>query len=147
MKTKLLSFAIATSLSGSFCLAQPRPGEMMPPTVEEKMKRTNEVLQKEVQLSAEQKKVIEQSFKTFFTSEEKMRKENPPPPPPPPPLTPEMKVAMDKLEQDRDETIKKVLTESQYLQYKEAVKKLHPPKPGEGKRNGPPMPPPPPPQQ
>jgi len=110
---------------------------LAPPTIEERLKRTNEVLQQELQFSATQQKAIEAAFKNFFTAEDKFRKDNPPPPPPPP--DPKVKEVMDKLVKERDEAVKKILTAEQYKKYTEAAKKLHPPKPGE--KNGPPPPP------
>jgi hypothetical protein len=118
--------------------AQP-PQPPGPPSIEERLKRTNEVIQQEVQLTTAQKTSIESTFKTFFTAEDKLRKDNPPPPPPPP--DPKVKEAMDKLVKERDESIKKILTEAQYQKYKEAAKKLQPPKPGEKGKGGPPPPP------
>ncbi|MDZ4809252.1 MAG: hypothetical protein SGI96_13435 [Bacteroidota bacterium] len=116
----LVLFAIAVK-------AQQPPGPPKPPSIEERIKKTNEVLQKEIQLNAAQKTAIETAFKKFFTAEDKLRKDNLPPPPPP--LDPKMKEAMDKLVKGRDEQVKKVLTDEQYKKYKEAAKKLHPPKP------------------
>ena len=125
----LLLFTLATK-------AQEQPKPPKPPTVEERLKKTNEVLQKEVQPTAAQKAAIETAFKKFFTDADKLRKENPPPPPPPP--DPKVKEAMDKLIKERDEAVKKILTPAQFEKYKVAAKKLHPPKPG-GK-DGPPPP-------
>lgn len=117
LATGFLAFAIVAR-------AQPKP-----PSIEERLKHTNEILQKEVQPNASQKTAIENVFKTFFTAADKLRKDNPPPPPPPP--DPKAKEAMDKLIKERDEKVKQVLTASKYEKYKEAAKKLHPPKPGE----------------
>jgi len=127
LATGFLAFAIVTK-------AQPPK----PPSIEERLKHTNEILQKEVQPSASQKTAIENAFKTFFAAADKLRKDNPPPPPPPP--DPKGKDAMEKLIKERDENVKKVLTAPQYEKYKEAAKKLHPPKPGEGKDGPPPSP-------
>jgi hypothetical protein len=114
--------------------AQPPQG---PPSIEERIKHTNEVLQKEVQPTAAQKAAIEAAYTSFFTAADKLRKDNPPPPPPPP--DPKVKAAMDKLVKERDESIKRILSEAQYEKYQEAAKKLHPPKPGEpGGKDGPP---------
>jgi hypothetical protein len=113
--------------------AQP-PQPPKPVNIEDRLKRTNEVLQQEVQPTAAQKTDIESAFKTFFAAADKLRKDNPPPPP-----DPKVKEAMDKLVKERDESIKKILTEAQYKNYKEAIKKLHPPKPGESNgKDGPP---------
>lgn len=96
-----------------------------PPTIEQRLKRTNDIMQKEVQSNAEQNLVIESAFKDFFVSADKLRKDNPPPPP-----DPKVKASMEKLMKERDEKVKKVLTDSQYEKYMEAAKKLQPPPPG-----------------
>ena len=121
-------------------LQQPPP----PPGIEERIKRTNEVLDKEVQPDAQQKIKIEAAYRKFFTAEDKLRKNHPPkageqqgPPPAPDPKT---KEAMDKLVKERDESVKKILDDKQYARYKEAVKKLKPPRPGEGNGQKPPPP-------
>lgn len=125
---------------GFVIVAKPQPPGQppKPPSAEERLKHTTEVLQKEVTLTASQKAAVETAFKNFFTAADKVRKDNPPPPPPPP--DPKVKEAMDKLVAERDESIKRILTASQYEKYKEALKKLHPPQ-GPGGKNGPPPPP------
>ena len=110
-----------------------------PPSLEERLKRATDIIQKEVKPTAAQKTAIENTFKTFLTAADKLRKDNPPPPPPPPDL--KVKEAMDKLVKERDEAIKRILTADQYEKYKEAAKKLHPPKPGDKGGNKPPPPP------
>lgn len=127
--TVYIAFAIITR-------AQQPPSPPKPPSIEERLQKTSEIIQKEVLVNANQKAAIEQAFKTFFTAADKLRKDNPPPPPPPP--DPKVKEAMDKLVKERDEAVKKILTETQYEKYKETAKKLHPPKPGEKGKNGPP---------
>ena len=109
-----------------------------PPSIEDRLKHSSELLQKEVQPSAAQQSQIDAAFKIFFIAMDKLHKENPPPPPPPP--DPKVKEAMDKLVKERDDKIKTVLTEEQFKKYKEAEKKLHPPKPGgpENKNDQPP---------
>jgi hypothetical protein len=107
-----------------------------PPSVEERLKHTNEVLQQDVKPNAAQQAAIDAAFKNFFLAADQLRKDNPPPPPPPP--DPKVKAAMDKLVKERDESIKKILTEDQYKKYKEAAKKLQPPKPGDHKEPPPP---------
>lgn len=140
-------FISVTILSLFVIVARPQqqgqqpPQPPKPPSIDERIKKTNEVLQQEVQLTTAQKTAIEKAFRDFFAAADKVRKDNPPPPPPPP--DPKVKEAMDKLVKERDDSIKKILTDDQYNKYKEAVEKLHPPKPGEpGEKN-----PPPPPQQ
>lgn len=124
----LLFFAVAVQ-------SQPPQQTHKPPTVEERLKKTNEILQHEVQLNTTQKKAVETVFKNFFNAADKLHKDNPPPPS----ATPSQKVkeAMDKLVLGRDEAIKNILTADQYIEYKEATKKMHPPKPP-GKNEPPP---------
>jgi len=107
-----------------------------PPSVEDRLRHTSEVMKKEVQPTPSQQTAIEQAFKSFFAAADQLRKDNPPPPPPPP--DPKVKAAMDKLVTERDERIKQILSAEQFEKYKEAVKKLHPPKPEEGPGNPPP---------
>ena len=123
-----------------FAAAYAQPPKL--PTVEERLNKLNEVLQQEVKPNASQKMEIENIFKPFFAAADKLRKDNPPPaklstPPFPPPAN--VRAAMQKLEEDRDESVKKLLTEVQYKKYKTAVDKLRPPHPnGENKNELPP---------
>lgn len=129
MKTQILGLML---LFGSIASnAQPPK----PPSIEERLKRTNEMMLKEVQTSAEQLVVIEKNFAAFFKKADKLRKDNPPPQPPPP--DPTIKAALDKLAQERDDNIKKVLTPDQYKRYQAIVLRLEPPR-----KHGPPPPPP-----
>lgn len=141
MKTKAMKKYISAAILSLFVIvARPQPPQPpKPPSIDERIKKTNEVLQKEVQLTTAQKTAIEKAFRDFFTAADKVKKDNPPPPPPPP--DPKVKEAMDKLVKERDQNVKKVLTDDQYSKYKEAVKKLHPPKPGEPGKDNPPPPP------
>lgn len=110
-----------------------------PPSIEDRLKHTSEVLQKEVQPSAAQQSQIDAAFKVFFIAMDKLHKENPPPLPPPP--DPKVKEAMDKLVKERDDKLKTILTEEQFKKYKEVEKKLLPPKPGSpDNKNGQPPP-------
>ena len=115
-----------------------QPQAPKPPGMEERLKRTNEMLQKEVQPTPAQTTAMESVFKNFFTAADQLRKDNPPPPP-----DPKVKAAMDQLAKERDESIKKILTEAQFKKYVEAEKTMRPPRPGEPKGpNGAPPPPP-----
>ena len=125
MKKILLAFGVLCLNAGLH--AQP-PGTPKPPTIEERIKHTNDILQKELQLNAKQKVAIEASFKIFFTAEDKLRKDHPATMPPV--ADSKIKVQMDKLSKERDESIKKVLTDEQYKKYLEAEKKMRPPMPG-----------------
>jgi hypothetical protein len=127
MMAGLLFFAVTVNAQ------QPK----QPPTIEQRLKRTSDIMQKEVQPNAEQNLVIESAYKDFFVSADKLRKDNPPPPP-----DPKMKASMEKLMKERDEKVKKVLTASQYEKYMEAAKKLQPPPPGQKPANVESAPPP-----
>ena len=98
-----------------------------PPSMEERMKKLAEVMKKEVKPTDKQQTAINEAFKKFFTAADQVRKDNPPPPPPPP--DPKTKAAMEKLEKERDEAIKKILSADQFLKYKEAAMKMRPPAP------------------
>ena len=106
-----------------------------PPFIEERLKRTDEMIRQEVQPTSAQQNSIMATFKTFFLAEEKLRKDNPPPPP-----DAKVKAAMDKLLKERDDSIKKILTADQYKKYLLVEKKLHPPKPGDMQKTGTPPP-------
>lgn len=115
---------IVTGLVLFACAAKAQHQPPKPPSIEERLKRTNELLQKEIGPTIDQKNAMESVFKMFFIAEDKLRKDNLPPPPPPP--DPKVKEAMDELVNDRDQSIKKILTGDQYQQYLEVVKKMHP---------------------
>jgi Spy/CpxP family protein refolding chaperone len=127
MKKILLLLAITAI--GYVANAQPPK----PPTVEGRMKKVNEQLSKNLDLKEEQKKVVAEAFKDFFTEMEKLRPKNPPPPP-------VKKEDADKLSKTRDEKIKTVLTPEQYTKYVEVEKSMRPKRP-EQKGDKPPTPP------
>src|SRR5689334_7474264 len=95
----LLGFVLVTRAQG--------PDQPKPPSVEERLNHTTELIKKEITLTAEQQNALEHSFKVFFEAADKLHKENPPPPPPPP--DPKVKAALDKLIQERDASIQKAL--------------------------------------
>jgi hypothetical protein len=129
---KIFLFIFLACIIYSNVQAQPPGQHPKPPSVEEKIKKLDEVIFREVELNEAQKAAIGHAFKTFFSAEDQLRKENPPPPPPPP--VPKLKAAMDKLVQERDESIKEILSEKQFEKYRTALEKLHPPKPGQDGR-------------
>jgi len=128
---KKVSLFITLFLAVAFCNSQDRPH----PSMEDHLKRSQEMLQKELQMNTDQQKKVEQAFKDFMVEAEKLHKENPPPPPPP--MDPKMKAALDKLEQERDAKVKMALTAEQYKKYLEVAKKMRPPHPGMPKENPP----------
>lgn len=100
--------------------AQPAGGLPKPPSAEERLKRVNEKLKAELQLSAKQQAVVNEAFKSFFNEADKLRPQAPPPPPPPD------KAKIEPLAQKRDASIKAVLTEAQYRKYVEIERTLRP---------------------
>ena len=93
----------------AFVLATHAQERRQPPTMEDKLKHTNEFFQKEVGIPTAKQQQVAEVFKTFFTEEDKVRKENPPPKPPPPPSA-KVKASMDKLIAERDARLKKILS-------------------------------------
>jgi Spy/CpxP family protein refolding chaperone len=133
---KTIATAMMVVLS-SVALAQdapPPPHPPAPPSAEEMLKHMHEKFS-DLKLNAAQQKQMDEVFKQFFQQVEQLHKDNPPPPPPPPPSE-KVKAQMDKLVADRDEKLKKLLTEEQFKNFKEKESKLH-------KEHGK-MPPPPP---
>ena len=128
---KRIFIVVIFAATSIFCKAQ----DKQPPSAEEHLKHSQEMLQKELQMNADQQKKVEQAFKEFMAGAEKLHKENPPPPPPP--MDPKVKEAMDKLSAERDAKVKLALTEEQYKKYIEVEKKIRPPHPG-GEHKGPP---------
>jgi uncharacterized coiled-coil DUF342 family protein len=121
MKQILFILFIGAAVAGSVKAQQPT--QKISPGIEERWKKINEVLQKEVQLTAQQSKAIAALFKSFFAAADKLRKENPNP-------NPKIKEGIQKLVHNRDEKVKKILTMPQYANYKKTMEKLKPPPPG-----------------
>jgi hypothetical protein len=121
MKQKIFLTANFFLLVGLVSFSQPNDGSFKPPSLQERLKRTNEIIQQAIMPTADQKAAIEKAFTTFFTAADKLIQDNPPPPPPA-----NVKASMEKFEQERDGNIKKVLTESQYKLYLETIKKIRP---------------------
>ena len=118
----------AFTLLGFAAIAQDHPNPPHPPRPEDRMKHVKEMLQKELKLTSDQQVKVEAAIAKFFESADKIRKDNPPPPPPP--MDPKVKAAMDKLEKERDEAVKAVLSADQYEKYKKAAERMRPPMPG-----------------
>lgn len=141
LRMKKLITCLATFLLFAGAYAQPPK----PQTVQERLKKLNELLQTDLKPTASQKANIENIFTTFFAAEEKLRRDNPPPEKPengatPPPPPEKVRAAMHKLEAARDEEVRKILSEAQFKKYKTAAEKLRPPRPGGDDKNGPPPP-------
>lgn len=95
------------------------------PPMEEHLKRSQEMLQKELQMTAGQQKKVGQAYKEFMVQAEKLHKEKPPPPL----MDPKIKAEFDKLIAQRDDKVKMALTADQYKKYVEVEKKIRPPHP------------------
>lgn len=133
----LVIFLTAGILSGKAQDQRPRP------SMDEHLKKTGEIFQKELQLNPNQQQKLQSAFKDFMVAAQKVHAENPPPPPPPP--SAKVKAAMDKLIVERDAKVKEVLTADQFAKYLEVAKTLHPRHPGG--EHGDQAPPPPPNEQ
>jgi hypothetical protein len=100
------------------------------PSVEQRLKKLNDALAKEMTLSAGKQKIINSAFKTFFTKMDKLRGAGETGQPP-------KKEAVDKLAAERDAQIKKVLSTAEYTKYLLVEQQIRP-KPGH--QGGPPPP-------
>lgn len=112
-------------MAGYVIQAQDRPA---PPSMEDRMKRTMDMMQKEVQPNEKQAKDMEAAFKTFYTEAEKLRGDGPPPAPGQ--MDPKRKEAMDKLTKQRDDAIKQTLTADQFKKYETTVASMRQRRPG-----------------
>jgi hypothetical protein len=112
----------------SFNVQAQTPQQKTPPSIEERWERTKVALQKEIQLDAVQSKSIAAIFKSFFTEADKIRKENPAP-------ASKLKEGMLNLIKERDGKVKKIVTEPQFVKYKEVMEKLKPPPPDQAPKN------------
>lgn len=117
--------------------AQQPPMPPKPPTVAERMAHVKQSLAKDVQLSEADWKKVESVYQQFFKKIDAAIQQAPPKemPPPPPPVKKEV---MDKLVQERDAAVQKVLSAAQYQQYAAAVKKIQPPRPPKAPKDPPP---------
>lgn len=102
-----------------------------PPSIEEKLKRAKEMIGKELNLNVSQINVTTEAYTKFFNQADQIFKGNPPP-------SPAQIKKIEALEKERDQKIISILNEQQIKGYKEIVLKMRPPKPGQGKQQGPP---------
>lgn len=117
---KIIMLTLVMMVTSAMLYAQHAGGPPKPPSAEERLKRVNEKLKAELQLSAKQQTVVSEAFKSFFKEADKLRPQSPPPPPQPD------KAKIEPLAQKRDASIKAVLTEAQYKKYVEIEKTLRP---------------------
>ncbi len=103
-----------------------------PPSNEERLKRTKEILSKELQLNAAQINKTVEAFTNFFKNVDQLVKGTPPPP------NASQINQIEKFEKVRDQQVISFLNENQIKRYKEIVLKMIPPKPGQGNQQGPP---------
>ena len=128
-------FILAAGLVLSALMLHAQPPQQKPPGIEERLKRTSEVIQPAVQPNAEQQKVITAAYKKFFTAADKLTGNKPPDP-----QNQELRKKLEALEKEWDASIKKALTADQYKKYETAAKSLVPERPGGKKGEGPPPP-------
>ncbi|MFY8165664.1 MAG: hypothetical protein ACOVJ8_03660 [Sediminibacterium sp.] len=126
MKKILTAILILTVFTAS---AQ-KPGA--PPNIEERLKKTKEILSKELQLNASQLNTTTEAFNKFFKKADLLLKGTTPPP------SESQGKQIQGFEKERDQKILSILNESQGKRYKEIVLKMRPPKPGQGNQQGPP---------
>jgi len=112
MKNKIILLAAALLFASALKAQQPPPPPNgMPPSPQERLKRTSERLGRELALKPTQKQQLEVAYKDFFTSMDKLRGKDFAPPAPPPLGT---KAEVDKLVAARDKKIKNILTVAQF---------------------------------
>ena len=115
-----------------FTASAQKPGA--PPSIEERLLKTKEILGKELQLNLGQMNAATQAFNQFFRQADQLFKDNPPPP------NPNQQKQLEGFEKERDQKIMATMSESQVKRYKEIMIKMRPPKPGQGNQQGPPPP-------
>ncbi len=120
---KMKKLVTAILLFTVFIASAQKPGA--PPSIEERLKRTKEILSKELQLNTSQINTVSEAFSQFFMQADQLFKGNPPPP------TPSQTKQIAGYEKERDQKIISILNENQIKRYKEIVLKMRPPKPGQ----------------
>jgi len=115
----LFSFALSL-ITSAFVLVQAQPPK--PPSMEARLKRLTNRVDKELALNATQKQQLIVAYQSFFVAIDDLHAKQSPPPPPPP----ANKVAVDKLVAARDEKIKAVLSAEQFSKYISVEKELRP---------------------
>lgn len=118
---KIASFISIFLMFAVGAFSQPPAG---PPNKEERMTRTMEMLRKETGLSAQQEAKIRPVFNDFFVQQEKLRPAGPP--------EARDRQAMDRIVQERDMKVKRILEKGQYEKYIRAMSKMRPQKPAGG---------------
>lgn len=103
-----------------------------PPSIEDRLKHTKELLGKELQLSSSQLTTSEEAFNKFFRQVDLLFKDTPPPP------YPTQLKQIEGFEKERDNKIISILNRDQVNKFKEVVMKMRPPKPGQPNQQGPP---------
>jgi hypothetical protein len=101
-----------------------------PPSIEERLKHTKEILGKELKLNLTQLATTSEAFNKFFRQVDLLFKDNPPPP-----NSSQLK-QIEGFEKERDSKIISILTQDQIRKFKEVILKIRPPKPGQGNQQG-----------
>jgi hypothetical protein len=119
MKTKMVVISLFFLLIGSVCFAQPRSGNMKPPTIEERIKMVDEKICQPLKLNNTQKVKVLTAFRDFFVELDKSAK---------PPARPEKSKA-DALAKIRDDKVKLAIPATQFPKYLELEMKTRPQRP------------------
>ena len=115
MKTKIKLITMIVLAMGLLQVSA-QQGEHKPPSIEERIKRVTESLEKEIELSDSQKEIIQRAYTEFFKTTDKLMQSG---------QRPEKSV-MEKHESERDTKIKKALSKEKYEQYLNISRSLKP---------------------
>ena len=103
-----------------------------PPSIEERINKTKEILNSQIQLNSSQINITVEAISKFFRQVDQLLKDTPPPP------NPSQLKQIEAFESERDQKIISILNETQVKRYKEIILKMRPPRPGQGNQQGPP---------
>ncbi|MDE3236996.1 MAG: hypothetical protein KGO81_13670 [Bacteroidota bacterium] len=129
MKKVIPGILLLLSLSVGKTYAQQNAPQQppKPPSVEERLKKVNELLAKQGVDVAKQQQ-IDEVYKNFFIKMDKLHAGKMPPPPPPPQdeKNKPSREEMEKARKERDGQLKNILGEEQFKKWMEAEKVLRP---------------------
>ena len=103
-----------------------------PPSIEERLKHTKEILGKELKLNLTQLATTSEAFNKFFSQVDLLFKDSPPPP------NPTLLKQIEGYEKERDHKIISILTQDQVNKFKAVVLKMRPPNLGQANHQDPP---------
>lgn len=121
-KITVLLTALTLMLFANVAVQAQPPGGGGPPSAEEMVEKLMTDLSKEITLTDAEKSSLEEIFTDFHTEMEKMHKSGSRPD----------RSAMEKLESERDEKVKEVLSEENYEAYAKFMEDFMKPPEGQG---------------